>query len=392
MSKSDESFFLPTEDELYLIHTATSNDPEFALLNFNKWLKYYDFNVGLLNKNQILPHVYDSLEIGSKKLLPLVYSNFRKLHIDHPVANQFVSYYRYTSYRNHMLRNEFQTVIDNLQKQGIPYFVRKGMVYLSMFYGDYGSRPTSDVDIVIRKEHIESFLVAREKEGWQSVVDWHLNPIQDSIMHATTLRKNRFELDLHWRPTNHPIPTKWTEYIYNNLIISDKMWTIPKELHLVDTIVHGYGFNVVRPIRWMCDACKIIDSKISNWDLLIDYTNDCKLSLPVKRGLSYLNEQNIANVPVEILKRLDSLQIDRKMTKYFNKISTSDNNFYNVVKYALFISDSKWNAIIKVLKHYRLNWNQPNYFMLLLNMLLVFVEKIFFNKKVFLKKVRYVEH
>ncbi len=385
-----QPYFYPAENELLLIKAAVGNEEDEVLFNFEKWINHHCFSDFQFTKNHVLPQVYDSLEEGSKKILPMVYSNFRHLEIDHHLVNQFAGFHRYVTYKNRMLRNELDVFVDYLIEDSIPYYIKKGLAYLSLYYDDYGARVTQDIDIVIPKHLVENALDRLDQKDWKSTTNWKMNSIMNSLTHAITVKKSSYEIDLHWQFSHHPVGSKWNQIIIENKKVHDKINVLSNEMNLIDTLTHGYRHNQVRPIRWVCDSCKILSSGIENWKFIVDFAKECNASLPISDGLKFLKRERLSHIPEEVLVELAELPIIGSSVKYYQISSqpTSHEQLKNVIRNALIFSKNPVSAIIKILKHYRLVWNQPSYLHLIFNGILITIEKIFFKRKLFLRSIR----
>ncbi len=386
---SSQLYFYPTSAELLLIRAALG-DVDEAVSNLERWIKHHNFKDFSMTKGHALPHIYDRLEEGSKKLLPMVYSNFKRLKIDHQVVNQFASFHRYTLYSNRLIRNELDERVKELDENQIPYYLRKGMSFLTQYYDDFGARPTQDIDIVLPREYASEYLKQLTRAGWKCIYDWELNPIEYSLAHAITLKKKHFELDLHWRFGHHPVPMKWETLIGGKTTLKDGIMVLPNELNVIDALVHGYRFNRnVRPIRWVCDAHKIIESGIDDWEMIVSYAEECEMVPPIYGGLKFLSDNRISQIPDEVLVALSSIQVSKESLKYHKRVGSSKTNgFANIAKYASSTSQSRLSFTLKIMRHYRFVWNQSDYLHLLMNAALILIEKVFIKKKIFLKSVR----
>lgn len=145
------------------------------------------------------------------EVLPLATENLLRLDsntIPRTALSKMAKYYRseYTL-NNIILWNEFRKLHTLAKTKEIPIIPIKGIVLTSLLYNDMGLRRSSDIDILIKKEHLESLtseLVqlgypgVAEEEKYQisdrknRVVDFHLSfkkdyPIVKSVM-----------LNLHW--------------------------------------------------------------------------------------------------------------------------------------------------------------------------------------------------
>lgn len=386
---NSDPYFYPSKDELLLVKAGIGDNQRDVVSHFQHWIDFHGFEDFRFDERFVLPLVYDRLEEGSKRLLPLVYSNFKRLRIDDEIVNQFAGYHRYTTFKNRMLKNELDGILHQLSKGGHHYYVRKGLVYLELFYGDYGARPTSDIDIVINHKDVTKLLSSRTFDEWVSDTNWKLNRIEHSLEHAITLKKGRFELDLHWRFGHHPIPKVWHKEIISSVRKRNGIETLSNEFHLIDTLTHGYRYNdTVRPIRWISDAVQILRNGIDDWAIVLEYSKDCKAKIPIYYGLNFISQEKLGSIPDDVIRTLRNLKISKAKAVYFYLTSKTSNNFVNILKYAISTSRNPFQVPFKVLNHYKLNWNQSNYLTLIFFLILVTFEKLITKRKVFLKRLR----
>ena len=98
MSKEDlnvlayASGILPNPQQVILLKACLSSGKP-AIQAFEEWIKTIDIDIknATIGKNVALPQVYDSLDLGSQRLLSLLYKNLSYQGYKHPVILQLLS-------------------------------------------------------------------------------------------------------------------------------------------------------------------------------------------------------------------------------------------------------------------------------------------------------------
>ena len=91
----------------------------------------------------------DRLDIGSLRLMPLLYRNLQAHGVEDNLMNKFKGVYRFTLYKNHMLLHNMANVLAGFYDTGIQAMVLKGVALTLLHYRDYGLRPMEDLDVLI---------------------------------------------------------------------------------------------------------------------------------------------------------------------------------------------------------------------------------------------------
>ncbi|MBA3242461.1 MAG: nucleotidyltransferase family protein, partial [Acidobacteria bacterium] len=98
----------------------------------------------------------DSLDAGSKRLLPLLYRNLRELGVNDPLVPRLKESYRITWSLNQSVFRQMASLLGSLHGAGIETLVLKGGALVPLYYRDYGVRPMVDFDILVREERAET--------------------------------------------------------------------------------------------------------------------------------------------------------------------------------------------------------------------------------------------
>ncbi|MCX4713023.1 MULTISPECIES: nucleotidyltransferase domain-containing protein [Streptomyces] len=92
------------------------------------------------------------------RVLPLVARNLRDGNLFTPSAygyatmDVYLGAYEYHRHRNEALRDEFSTVAGALDRAGLSFALRKGLLLATRYYRDLGVRPMMDIDLLVDRE------------------------------------------------------------------------------------------------------------------------------------------------------------------------------------------------------------------------------------------------
>ncbi|GAA4833811.1 hypothetical protein GCM10023331_18790 [Algivirga pacifica] len=346
-----------------------SQHKEEALENFNLWLDFHGFEVEEIPRGHILPTIYDSLEMGSKKLLPLVYKNFKQLGVEHRAVQQFEGYYKHTWYKNQLLRKQCTDFTQMLNEANIDYFLTKGLPLITRYYQDFGARPTSDIDMVIKQENWEETVTLLEKSGWKPLLPHrdHRKIPASHVLHALTFVKGNFQLDLHWRFSHSVFHVNWSkaeifQYVENP---TKEMRCLNDTLNFILIIVHGVKLNPMRPIRWVTDAVNILRTGNINWDTVYRFAQDNKLKSPLFEALQYLNEKGFCTIPNQVLTDLSNT----KKVDFFSLMETrlaTKFQFLRATYLSFYLTDNPIAGLRLLKRHYQYTWNCDSNIILLI--------------------------
>ena len=102
--------------------------------------------------------------------------------------------------RNMLLQDELSRLLAIFQKEGIPVIVLKGSVLLDSIYSDISLRPMSDLDILVRPEHLDRVEAIAFEQGYDYPVDRGLQEeARRNCRHLATLwhPQKRIALEIH---------------------------------------------------------------------------------------------------------------------------------------------------------------------------------------------------
>ncbi len=280
----------PEQEELLQI--LFSDRPE-VVNRFYHWIQQVDIK---------------NLDDGSYRLYPYLYKRLQQLLPEHPLLSFFKGNYRKTFYRNHLLMHRVANKIKQLRQQGIEVIVMKGAALLHLQPEWLSVRPMSDVDLLVRPEHLHQAFMVFSSE-W---IDPGLFDSLRKCNHGFTMRDQYgFEIDLHCQV--------FQELVYHQEG-SAPFWEAAKPgeffgvevNYLQDTdlflhlCIHGGQWNPLPPIRWIADCLTLMGNKNFQiqWPLLLARAQRFGLAARLYATLRYLSENFAAAIPAEIVQAL----------------------------------------------------------------------------------------
>jgi hypothetical protein len=143
----------------------------------------------------------DHLDLGSFRLLPLVYHNLHKQGIDDPLMGRLKGMHRRAWVMNQLQFQACTQVLQSFHAAGIATLVLKGAALLCRYYPDQGVRPMGDFDVLVPKRQVVQAIEVLDQLGWQPVGHPRegLTPDYFAIRHAQGFANpTGRQLDLHW--------------------------------------------------------------------------------------------------------------------------------------------------------------------------------------------------
>jgi hypothetical protein len=267
----------------------------------------------------------DQLDMGSRRLLPLLYRNLHTQGVEDPLVAKFKDVYRYAWSKNQTLFHNIATVLNEFHNAGIRTMILKGAALAVLHYKDYGLRPMNDFDLLVPTEQAPAAIDLLVKLGWTSV-DKPLESINEtyiSVMHAAAFEDvSKFQIDLHWHT--------FSECCYPNA--DDDFWEDKVEVNfhgvpthalnptdqLLHVCVHGARWNRVSQLRWIADAVMIMNTSRSeiDWNRLITQAQKRYYILPLKDTMNYLRDLLNVPIPLSILKSIENIRISKNLERF----------------------------------------------------------------------------
>lgn len=148
---AEEGSFIPTRAQHALLRAALLTDREAVAEAFAEWKSLVRF---------------DDVEIGTFRMLPLVYRNLERHGVEDELMGRLRGIYRQSWFRNQLVRRAGLDTVRALNRAGISPLLIKGAALATMVYGDGALRPMEDFDLVVHRPDCPRAVGAVTDLGW----------------------------------------------------------------------------------------------------------------------------------------------------------------------------------------------------------------------------------
>lgn len=276
---------------------------------------------------------FDSLDPGSYRLLPLLYTRLSHLGVRHHMMGKLKGIHRRTWSETRVFTWKVARAVRLLEEHGIATLLLKGVPLGALFYPHVALRPMHDLDVLVPEPLAPAALDLLQANGWtrigarwtrESHCDSRIGSVLAGVEEQWVLQLwpainlvdcDLREIDLHWnllRPASFPgsdrifwdsaVPFKFEGIETRTLCATD---------HLLHAFTHGIMWNRLPPVRWVADSAMIMRTSPIDWDRLVMLTDRLRMALPVSDGLHYLASMFDLPVPPSVLRQVALLKVTR---------------------------------------------------------------------------------
>lgn len=298
--------YWPTDNQELLLK-ACFLPKEQSIAAFKLWQEKIDIN---------------NIDKGSCYFLPLLYHRLCSYGISTAVTDILKINYTRTCSQNWMYFHDLMETVKQLQINGVQMLFLKGFSLIIGYYKDFGLRPITDIDLLVKKEQLMSAIEVLTKMEWHEEGNFvkftqDYNDPHMSLWHARHFKNNkkRTNLDLHWRSL----------FLHHHEDVELAFWRDAKPItiygvsvlilnptdQLLHNCIHGMRWNPIPPIRWVADACTIINNHHAeiDWDRLYSLAQRCERILAIRNALCYLKYTLQAPVPEHVIAKFTRAHI-----------------------------------------------------------------------------------
>jgi hypothetical protein len=198
-------------------------------------------------------------DAGANRLLPFLHKRFETHLAPKDGANREVlkGVWKKSFFENATRLSTLLELQTHFQKEEISLVLLKGIGNALDLYGDLGSRPMADLDVLINPTEVTTAHQLLTRLGWHS--DDPPAPPRVRFQYASTYRHpGGGMVDIHWRPCEDFVsdaydPADLGEF-HSITVQGQSFAVLNPTLNLLTTILHGVAWNHLPPVRWVCDA------------------------------------------------------------------------------------------------------------------------------------------
>jgi hypothetical protein len=288
--------FFPNQNQELLLHAAL-DDKAGAMRAWETWKSRADI---------------ERLDVGSHRLLPLLYRNMLAHGMDDQHLPRIKGVYRRAWYENQLLFGRLARFLSIFRQAGIKTMVLKGAALSLGYYRDGGVRPMDDFDILVPKEDGERGFALMRELGCRLIKEMPNEEILEANQHAWQFKdESGYNVDLH----GNVLFGEFGE------AAADDFWcrAVPVQVQGENTVVlspedqllhvcsHGAEWNQIPPIRWVADAITVLraSGREIDWSRLLQETCRTHQTLALADTLRYLRDQFGILLPVGFLHELE---------------------------------------------------------------------------------------
>lgn len=251
----------------------------------------------------------------------LVYKTMKRLGNDYlskiSCADAFSRIYSETVFANTMMFEEFERVLDILEKYQIPVILLRGYAMIHTIYKDPGLRPCDDIDILVKKENLSIVNDLLIQLGFYSPPSYPLLYLKNDLMidvhldlaGLSRIQSRRFgfkeEAALWWENCrNFPVPASnrtctTTASSYKHVfILNTHDFIITSAIHLLK---HSF-----RRLIWFIDIKEMVEYEkpVFDWSRFLDRIKFLEVQKPVYYPLTYIQTLYHGDVPQPAIEEL----------------------------------------------------------------------------------------
>lgn len=272
--------------------------------------------------------------------------------------------YRHAWSSNHKLFFELNKILKKMHDAGIATMILKGAALTIQVYRNMAIRPMADMDILVKEDQAILADEVLKGAGWLSPANRRLTGDLKYRHSINYTNREGFEFDLHWHPIKDSSivagEKKYTDLFWESAVpitvVEERTLApdSPEALFLV--IIHGTWDNLESPIRWIADACYLIDAIRSKaeWKRFVELVCSYRVPMQIYRALSYLRDRFAASIPIDVLedvRRMHTTFIDR-MVFHCSMIKGADQRYSiatripGLVEYLRVSGDRGWPKLL----------------------------------------------
>ena len=247
------------------------------------------------------------------QLTPLLWSLLRPELVAEPLATALRRDFYRSVARRHQLLSMAGPLLDALESERVPVIALKGLALGGRYYADPDDRPMRDVDLLVRREHVETVLRAAAELGLHRYDDRHslafdLRFGSALVLTPTPVDDSRPSIDIHWalfddgQVGNEPMPRRdqvWERADHVDIAGRRLLALAPEDmlLHLAAHLAVHHAFG---GLLWYCDLALLLRDPETylDWDAIVGRAERLRLRGVLSLVLDAVSE--LFDIPVPI--------------------------------------------------------------------------------------------
>jgi len=257
---------------------------------------------------------FTNIDYGSLRLIPLLYHNMLACNQQNQIPARYKGIFRRFWSSNHLLFHHVKPVIAALHRAGIEVLLFKGAGLVLSCKLNYALRPMDDIDFLVRKDKAREAVEIIKNLSWKPKISFagEVDPGKHAVMYHDG---QGHVIDMHWQSLIQVSSGK-TDAGYWQRSSETDFEGIPVRVmsttdQLFHTIVHGFQWNPIPPIRWAADTSFLIQASSHpvDWDFLVEHAAATHTSRSVFQALTFIKTELHTPVPEKTLHELKQIPV-----------------------------------------------------------------------------------
>ncbi len=280
----------------------------------------------------------------SQQVVSLIYSNLKQHQKQDLVPAEYVTImskkYIAAFGWNILIFDELKHVFNLLHNARIEAAVLKGPVLLETAYKDWGVRKTSDLDILVREQDLDSAKNALLDNGYNYYISEPTEQSRNPLFHHHAIPLCRTKcgpaVELHWnvrvnRMFQININDFWTRAIPGRINGCETMLLSSEDMILHLCVHHFYKFKQIITYREINDIVAVIlkYQEVLDWEQILNTSLHYKIASFVYAGLFFADQEIPGIIPAAILAKLKSEYSNEYFTRLY-KIHKIEQQFFSI--------------------------------------------------------------
>ncbi len=223
--------------------------------------------------------------------------------------------------------------IEVLSKGKVEAVLLKGMAVSRLL--DLGAHRTmDDFDLLIRPQDLDRAAKLLGDNGWSSdgpLIPWE----RRGVTHGQSWQTQGQSLDLHWFIMPESLDPILDEECRGRARQVSLQGQVALALDPTDLLLHTlvHGCKAGSRQAWVCDSLALLDSDI-DWQRLVQQARKRRVVLQCRAGLSFLNKELEAPVPISALRALEDCSVGLTDRLYY-RVKTQRRRLWGLLLWPL---------------------------------------------------------
>jgi len=249
-------------------------------------------------------------------LYPLLYAALKEADAL-PTSERALSQFKQSNLRiaqqNMLMSAELLKIMTLFDQNGVDAMAFKGPILSAFAYGSVTMRQYGDLDILIKKQEIQTCLALLITQGYHPEIELNKNTLETfyNCVNVIGLHKGSIRIEIHWELLSKNYAIDWDEeklWLKNQTVLINRhpVPTLTFENHILYLCAHG-SKHLFERLEWVSDIERSIRSqKHVDWQHLLKEAKELGVQRMLFLGLALSKLFFELPLPQEIIKKVEA--------------------------------------------------------------------------------------